>query len=118
MTFPQQQPRPSTARTPIPYRAQQPAPLTGQAGPAERIVIVQMPADQPTPARYEPTAADVAAVRGAVRRDAAFFVLLLVGVMLAAAALAALRWAANATAPAPAVPATAVPATAPTATGR
>ena len=108
MTFPrQEQPSPGTAHTPVPYRPQEPTPSTGQAGPAERIVIVQMPADQPTPGRYEPTAADVAAVRGAVRRDATFFVLLLAGVMLAVVALAGLRWAANATVPTPAAPATA-----------
>ncbi|MGW2255488.1 hypothetical protein ACWCXH_35760 [Kitasatospora sp. NPDC001660] len=110
MTIPRQQHRPAT-HTPIPYQAQQPAPYTGQTGPGERVIIVQLPADQPPASRHEPTAADVAAVRSAVRRDATFFVLLLAGVMLAVAALAALRWAANATTPAPAIPATTAPAT-------
>ncbi|MFJ7250126.1 hypothetical protein ACIQWA_36580 [Kitasatospora sp. NPDC098652] len=111
MTLPRQQPRPG-AHTPVPYRTQQPAPYTGQAGPGERVIIVQLPADQPLADRNEPTAADVAAVRAAVRRDARFFVLLLVGVMLAVASLAALRWAANATIPAPApAPAQTAPAT-------
>ncbi|MFD9061426.1 hypothetical protein ACFVZ3_07910 [Kitasatospora purpeofusca] len=108
MTFPrQQQPRPAAAHTPVPYRAQRPAPYTGQAAPGERIIVVQMPAGHHLAERHEPTAADVAAVRGAVRRDATFFVLLLVGVMLAVASLAGLRWAANATTPAPASPVTA-----------
>ncbi|WP_033821005.1 hypothetical protein [Kitasatospora sp. MBT63] len=102
MTFPrQQQPRPTNAHTPVPYRAQHPAPYTGRPQPDERIVVVQLPAGHQLAEQHEPTAADIAAVRGAVRRDATFFVLLLAGVMLAVASLAGLRWAANATTPAP-----------------
>lgn len=111
MTVPrQQQPGPYT---PVPHQAQQPAPFTGQAGPGEqRVIIVQLPADQLPAARWEPTAADVAAVRGAVRRDAVFFVLLLAGVLLAVTSLIALRWAANTTTPTPAAPTQSAPATA------